>query len=694
MPRAEQGVRIALVLAAVATLTADAAEVSVSGFGWWRNREMRQSLERLHEEAREQALDAVAVEDMAFVLIADLESRGYLRPTVRASITPEGGGEARGYVFDESLDTLLPRPTSAAAVRFEAEPGVHYRLKSVEFAGLQSVDEDTARTYFQPGRMLPLAGAEERAYTPDRLRRSESALQAELWSQGRAQAVVNAEVLSIDHESGDVAVRVSVDEGPKWVVTALTTTGFGEGVPLPERAEWEGRPWSDAVARELADKVRREHHRLGYADVRVKVTPKVEAPVQNRRLVTPGVTVESGPAVEVGEVRFEGNVVTDEELLRRRARVDSGEPLDPPALDRARARLGRLGVFSQVDLEYGPEGAEVRDVVFSLKEAPRVDARLLFGYGSYEQLRGGVELTQTNLWGRAHHSRTEFIQSFKSTQGDYTYSVPGLFGEAFDGSARAYGLRREEQAFTREELGGELTARRQLRRWGLEATAGYSYESLTNADNELTTRTTDDETVRVASLNFGLSQDRRDHPLQPHAGWRWFGQLELADRLFGGEVDYQRWQLGASWHREIGAGRWLHVGAQHNGVVTLGFDGDAPVNKRFYPGGESSIRGYQDGEASPRGADGRFVGAETFVLVNVEIEQALTRRWSLVAFWDGLGMAENLREYPFDEALHSVGLGLRYNTLIGPLRVEYGRNLNPRPGDPSGTLHFSIGFPF
>jgi outer membrane translocation and assembly module TamA len=50
--------------------------------------------------------------------------------------------------------------------------------------------------------------------------------------------------------------------------------------------------------------------------------------------------------------------------------------------------------------------------------------------------------------------------------------------------------------------------------------------------------------------------------------------------------------------------------------------------------------------------------------------------------------------FPFDEVLWSAGLGLRWNTLIGPVRLEYGHNLTPREQDPSGTLHFSIGYPF
>ncbi|AOS44102.1 Surface antigen [Lacunisphaera limnophila] len=63
-------------------------------------------------------------------------------------------------------------------------------------------------------------------------------------------------------------------------------------------------------------------------------------------------------------------------------------------------------------------------------------------------------------------------------------------------------------------------------------------------------------------------------------------------------------------------------------------------------------------------------------------------------FGDALGTAASLRDYPSTDTLYAAGLGLRYQTIIGPVRLEYGRNLNPRPLDPSGTLLFSIGYPF
>jgi outer membrane protein assembly factor BamA len=140
----------------------------------------------------------------------------------------------------------------------------------------------------------------------------------------------------------------------------------------------------------------------------------------------------------------------------------------------------------------------------------------------------------------------------------------------------------------------------------------------------------------------------------------------------------------------------LHAALTHGVITTWGTsDRLLPVNKRFYPGGGSSIRGYREGEASPRGAAGRFIGAKSYALANLDLEQALAAKWSVIAFGDALATAAELSGYPLaGERLFAAGLGLRFQTLIGPLRAEYGRNLNPRPGDPGGTWQISVGAPF
>ena len=117
----------------------------------------------------------------------------------------------------------------------------------------------------------------------------------------------------------------------------------------------------------------------------------------------------------------------------------------------------------------------------------------------------------------------------------------------------------------------------------------------------------------------------------------------------------------------------MHFGLTHGFVTTeRGPDKDLPFNKRFFPGGDSSIRGYQYGEASPKNDEGKIVGAESFGLANVEFEQALTRSISIVFFVDSLGYAQSIRDYPFNHGLFSAGGGFSFKTLIGPARL-------PRP---------------
>ena len=91
---------------------------------------------------------------------------------------------------------------------------------------------------------------------------------------------------------------------------------------------------------------------------------------------------------------------------------------------------------------------------------------------------------------------------------------------------------------------------------------------------------------------------------------------------------------------------------------------------------------------------GQFVGAYSTTLLNLELEQALTGKLSVVGFSDTLMATADPGKYPFGHLLYSVGLGLRLQAFVGPIRLEYGQNLNRRVGDPRGTLQFSVGFPF
>lgn len=669
-------------------------ELSVDGAGFFRDKELKAALMRLLDSEKKATLDANALEDGAVILSSSLAEEGFQKPQIEIKATL-ADGTVRSLAFDPTFANPLPRPIEASAVKFSLKPGVRYHIADVQFTGLTVMSHKQARALFRSDATL-IATTRTNAYSPSRVTRATDALLDELHQRGYAEAEVRAQHEPED-ASGKVNVRVTVKEGVPWKIGSLHFQhDEAEDVALPEAAAWVGRAWSSTVQEDIREAIRQAYYRKGFPDVGVHVVAEpvaAEAGQKNAKVVA---TIVAGPHVTVGEVRIEGNEKTRMAVLRRRVRLAAGEDLNLVEIERARYRISRLGVFESVELRYDPEEGAVRSPVFVLREGARYETSLLMGWGSYEQLRGGVEHRQMNIFGLAHQSRLELIQSMKSTSGDYAYTVPELFGESLDGTARLFGLQRREIAFIRQEYGVDLSLKRALRPINGQATVGYKFEALRNRDNALFTQATDDRQVNVASINAALTGDRRDNPLRPRHGYHWSAHVEAADPRFGGQVTYQRFEFAGAYHTGWGDGRWVHVGLTHGIITTAGAAGDSslPVNKRFYPGGDNSIRGYQRGEAAPRGPDGLFIGAKTFVLGNLELEQALTPNWSLVAFGDAVGTAVSLRGYPFEERLYSAGLGIRYQTLIGPLRLEYGRNLNPRPADPPGTWQFSIGYPF
>jgi outer membrane protein insertion porin family len=671
------------------------AKLSVSGMNLLRNRELKNSLERLLGDERGEVLKANAVEDAMFLLMSAVQSEGFLQPVITVECV-EANGRTLKILLDKDMTATVPASLEAKVVRFRVDRGVRYYVKEVKFTGLHEVREGVAKSYFI-GETALLSGKASRAYTPSRLTRGLGSLQGDLRQLGYAEADVKAADVQTDEKTGAVTINVAVTEGPKWIVREIQVDGAdGTGVSVAGTQAFVGKPWTDALQQSLSGGVRRIFYEKGYADARVRVTRETGAEKSGQKDVVATVRVRPGEIVRVKRVEFEGQHFVHEDVMRRRVETKPGEPLNPLKIDQSRFRLAKLGVFEKVDLHYEPTTGPERSPIFTVKEGRRLETNLLFGYGSYEQARAGVELRQFNLFGRAHQTRLLLVQSMKSTRGDYSYTVPEIFGESVDGTARVFGLQRDELAFQRQEYGANATLTLPIKFLGANATAGYTFQALRNRDNELATSSVDNKQVTVASVEFGLTRDRRDNPLRPRRGYRWFTQVEAASRNLGGEAEFQRIELGGSYHTAWGAGRWIHVSLTHGVITTWGTnDKSLPVNKRFFPGGDSSIRGYRDGEASPIGPDGRFIGAKSYLLGNVDFEQALSSKWSVVVFGDALASAAELSDYPLaGERLYSAGLGVRYQTLIGPIRVEYGRNLNPRKTDPGGTWQISVGTPF
>jgi outer membrane protein insertion porin family len=672
------------------------AKFKISGYGILGNRQLRRILLTTElTKKKPQFFGASFVEDSALILISRVKRDGYLHPELTITLEMDDGNMMQ-VDGTKLLDNPLPRPLRIVRVQFKIQKGVLYYYNHLEFAGLETIGEKQARAYYIESGAL-FHPKSSRIYTAERQKNGNTSLSDALDRQGYRDVVVEANELSRNDRTGGVDVRVQVTQGKKYLVDSVREQFFYEKEPEPResRSVPENTAYSRTWQQDFELMLKTNQFHRGFPDTKVNWETVEQLSNSNSIHLDLLAKVFSGPQVRVGEVEFKGEKKTKLTTMSRRARVQKGELLDPIYVEQGRSRLAQLGTFDIVDLSYRNQDEHTRDVIYQVKEGRSISVNLLFGYGTYELLRGGVEANMYNLWGRAHQLRLKAVQSFKSSSGEFTYTIPQFNGHDFDVFANGTGLRREEISFTRIEYGGGFGVHKYLRDYLTDVSLRYNYQIL-NAQSVIPAVASEGVTnPAVGAIIADLKYDRRDNPLYPRKGYKVFMNIESATQYLGGDVNYERIQIFPSWHFPVGEGHWINLGLTH--AVDISFGSPAnnlPFNRRFFPGGANSIRGYNEDEASPRNAEGKIVGAETYTLLSVEFEQALTAKWNVVFFSDNLGFAHSINDYPFDTGLFSVGGGIRWKSLIGPVRLEYGYNLNPRPKDPLGTLQFSIGFPF
>jgi outer membrane protein insertion porin family len=670
------------------------AELEISGYGWLGNRNLKQLIGLLESPLKREYYDANFIEDSTLVLTSGLTRDGFLHPEITVFITREDGRTIT-HTWSGAIDEPLPRPLRARKVEFKIKKGVLYYYDRIVFTGLKSVDEKQARSFFMAtGGLLPLKKG--RVYTPENLRRGESSLTDTLQRKGYQAAQVSAAQLVRDDRTGKVNVVLHVEEGLPTIVHSVSEETFRPGKNQPEEVKTvhPGVPYSEFWLQDFIQAQKDTNYHRGYPDTTVTVSTQKCEVVGSTVELDLLAKVNTGPLVRIGKVGFQGEKKTKESVMAQSVRLKPGDLLDPSAAEHGRYRLSGLGVFESVDLRYDNVDEHTRNLTYEVKEGRQIDVSLLAGFGSYELFRGGFEIEKNNIFGLAHRAEVRAAQSFKLSRAEFTYTIPEVLGSDVDAFINVSGLRFQEISFTREEFIASPGLHRTFRAIASDGTIRYSYQIL-NATQTDFDPTAGLRRAKAGAVVWDFRHYREDNPLEPRTGYRIISQFELASDNLGGNANYQRFEVSTSYHHPLGSGQWLHLALTHGAVFTPnGPQVDLPFDKRFFPGGPNSVRGYQPGEAAPRNAAGVIVGAESYVLANVELERALTANWSLVAFSDSVGLARSIVNYPANEALYSVGGGIYWKTPVGPVRLEYGYNLNRRPRDPVGTIQFSVGFPF
>lgn len=665
------------------------SNVEVEGMGLFGDRKLENRLAFLMgvESSEPAELDSVILEDCAFLLLEQVKRDGYLKPDIHGVFSE--GTDQEEFLWSKEYSIQLPVDYEAEYALFEVRPGKLYIYDEVEVVGAEPLEKEEAERFFIPGGAL-FERKKSRVFTPENFERRVQRLMATLDSMGYREVRVVGQTVEMDDASGAVAARVEIETGP------LHRVGDIEVLIDEQVSEHDGagalftREWEQAMRLELRNQVLEE----GYPDVRVELVPLgVRDTANGEMLHQLRFIVKKGPKVELSSIRFEGDEATRRSVLRRQVSMETGQALNVLEASQGRRKLMGLGIYKEVDVDFKVEEEGRRSTVYSLTPSVRKNLGVQAGWGSYEMARVGLDWEHRNAFGRAHRYGFELKQSIRSSRAVADYSIPQIFGTGATAYVESEYRYREEISYTRSSRGAAVGFSNYFAN-GIRLTAEYSFDfEDTDRDDPLEFQS--EENARVASVRVRASYDRRDDFLAPTSGYYFYGGLEIANRYFGGSVDFNKFELGGSCHFAITESTLFHSGLRFGTVLTTGEAAeDIPFNSRFFAGGENSVRGYLEGEASPIDSSGDIIGAETFMLLNLELEQRLFERLSVVLFFDGLTQARDGFFEDEAETVYSVGTGLRYTSPVGPIRLEYGYNPDPRENDRSGAVHFSLGFPF
>lgn len=508
-----------------------------------------------------------------------------------------------------------------------------------------------------------------------------------------------------------VAVTVTVVRGPLY---RLRTVRLDGPVPDAVRSAFDLKPGAPARAADVVaagEAVLAALREDGFALAQV---PPPDALVDHdTRTMDVAYTAEPGPRLALGAVSVTGLERLREDYVLRRLGLTPGEPFSPERLEAARRDLLAGGVLAWARLTPGtqPDAQGRLPLNLEVAERPLRVIRLAAAFSSDEGASVSTSWTHRNLFGRAEQltlrgdvgqvsdHRTDALSYLANA----TLRIPDLWVRILDARLDLGAVNESLDAYDREALTGGLALERRFS-VRFSGSGGLAFERSRITQDAVT------QDYRLLSLPWTLTYDRTDDPLDPRRGWRLAGLVTPTQVLSGDGQGFVLSRVTGTAYLDLtrdrarglmdaapapdGTGRTILAGRLVIGSIGGAPAAAVPPDWRFYAGGGGSVRGYPFQSIGPRTASGTPAGGDALLEGGLELRQRFGAHWGAVAFVDAGEVSAS--SIPGEDGTLSVGvgLGLRYFTPIGPVRVDLATPLNQNEGDAPVQVYIGIGQAF
>lgn len=506
--------------------------------------------------------------------------------------------------------------------------------------------------------------------------------------------------------SGDKALtlRIDLEEGPPTMVESVDI--IAEKDTLPFDLPFLKAPLNLAPGKRYrVEDLRLDYDALmdlfnqnGYPYATVRVKPDIN---QDNHAVSLQWRIDPGPAGTFGAVKIIGNDEVSERVIRRGIDIRPGEPFDQRKLEQARGSIYSLDLFRSVSI--GTPGIENQPsaipVEIRLQERELRALTLGGGYGSEEAVRLKADWTYHNFLGGARMLRAEVkhATNILPFNAELTFSQPYFLDDQNNLTIKPFYTWQDERSFEARRYGAEVSlTRRMTEQTTVFSTARVERDTV---DVKGVPPTGLNNRYNKSILQIGVNRQSTDRLFSPTRGSLVRLVFEESGLFFRSRFKYYKIRAEYRRYKSMIPGIVLASRIEVGLMNPYRSSTSTPVEERFFSGGSNSIRGWGRQQLGPQTVNNNGVVSPTGG--NSRLESSLELRYPLVSalggvvFLDAGNVWSDAADINPADLHYAAGLGLRYQTPIGPFRIDYAQKLNKQRSDESGwQIHISIGQAF
>ena len=603
--------------------------------------------------------------------------------------------EEDGYWLSNIVPVVKKISDDEVSLTYQIDEGTKVKVRNILFEGNKNISSRKIKKVMDTKEWWLFSFVTSSGYyKKDQMTKDIEKIKNLYFDNGYIKVMAAEPEITLDKQKKGMTINIRISEGDLYKLTSMNFAGNKAFDNETIQKKIKLVP-NTVFRKSLLEKDMRAISDLysenGYA--LVSVMPDL-SPDDSNKTVAVTLHIEEGDKYRIGRIEISGNTKTRDKVIRREIRLAEGDTFDSSKLRRSYERINNLQFFETVDMVPKPKYEEkVVDLDVKVKEKPTGFLSVGGGYSSADGFIGTVDLTQGNLFGRGQYIKVKAELGGKSSYYELSFRDPYFLDSPYAFSTGLYNTDREYIEYDKKATGFYLGLGKSLAEyWRADVSYNFENAEIYNIDTDASIVIQEQKgTNTTSSITPSLVRDSRDNYLDPSRGSRNSATFTFAG--LGGSNKFIKGLLDSAWYFPLGETTIMLRG--RFGYASGIFGKTLPLYENFYVGGLYTVRGLGFGDAGPKDPNtDDAIGGNTELVFNTEYIFPLYPEMKLkgVVFFDAGKAYEDFQN--FGSLRYTTGLGFRWLSPMGPIRLEWGYNIKQESGESASKFEFAFGSVF